>query len=232
MIKVYPSASRHQVDLGWLRSRPSFSFGQYFDPDNTAFSVMRVCNHDEIDAGRGFGPHPHSDMEVVSIVLKGQIKHEDNLGHAVVTPAGGVQRMTAGTGIVHAEYNASETEELSLLQLWFMPRERGLAPSFESKHYDPAKLRNALLPVVAPEGSEQVAMIHQELTIYLSQLDLGKQISFNQAPGRSVYLYVVEGQLQVNNIELDSGDTARITDSPALALEAKAPAFLMLIDLP
>ncbi|GIQ68820.1 pirin family protein [Xylanibacillus composti] len=232
MVKVYPSASRQVVDLGWLRSRPSFSFGQYFDPDNTAFSVMRVCNHDEISGGRGFGPHPHSDMEVVTIVLSGQIKHEDNLGNAVVTPAGGVQRMTAGTGIVHAEYNASETEELSLLQLWFMPRERGLAPSFESKHYDPDKLTNALLPVVSSEGSEQVAMIHQDMTIYLSRLEPGKRLGFKQAPGRSAYLYVMEGQLLVNGTGLAEGDTARITDTPALELEASGPSFLMLIDLP
>ncbi len=232
MIKVYPSAERHQVDLGWLRSRPSFSFGQYFDPANTAFSVMRVCNHDEIDGGRGFGPHPHSDMEVVTIVLSGQIKHEDNLGNAVVTEAGGVQRMTAGTGIVHAEYNASATEPLNLLQLWFMPRERGLAPSFEAKRYDESKLANAWLPVVAPEGSEQAAKIHQDMTIYMSRLDAGKQLSFEQKAGRSAYLYVIEGQLQVNNSSLANGDTARITDTPRLELAANAPTHLMLIDLP
>ena len=122
MIRVFPADSRYQADHGWLRSSFSFSFADYYDPHNMSFGVIRVCNDDEIAPGRGFGPHPHSEMEIVTVVLDGSVMHKDNLGNTQMTSAGEVQRMTAGTGIVHAEYNASETEPLSLLQLWFMPQ--------------------------------------------------------------------------------------------------------------
>lgn len=232
MIQVYPAESRYVVDLGWLRSRPSFSFGEYFDPDNTSFGVMRVCNDDEVAAGRGFGPHPHSDMEIVTIVLSGAIKHEDNLGNVAVTPAGEIQRMTAGSGMIHAEYNASEIEELKLLQLWFMPSERGLTPSYETSSYDPQRMVNTLLPVVSRTGSDQVAAIHQDMTIYLSRLEKDKVISFQQEEGRRVFLFVIEGRLTVEGIPLGTRDTARIEALSKITIAADEEAFFMLIDLP
>src|SRR5258708_7511899 len=165
MIEVFPAESRHQVDLGWLKAKMSFSFGEYFDPNNTAFGVMRVCNYDEVAPGIGFGPHPHNDMEIVTLVLEGSVRHEDNLGNIKVTSVGEIQRMTAGSGIIHAEYNASETEKLRALQLWFMPNERGMTPSFVIGSFDPNKLNNVLLPVIDPNGSEQIVKIHQDLTL-------------------------------------------------------------------
>ena len=142
MIQVFPAHTRNTTDLGWLKSHKNFSFGDYFDEDNVGFGVMRVCNDDDIAAGRGFGPHPHSDMEIVSIVLSGAIKHEDSLGHVAVTGVNGVQRMSAGSGVIHAEYNASDTEPMSLFQLWFMPSKRGLEPSFENVTYEPEAMIN------------------------------------------------------------------------------------------
>ncbi len=232
MFKLYPAHERHTVDMGWVKSSASFSFGAYYDPDNTAFSVMRVCNDDEISAGRGFGPHPHSDMEVVTIVLEGQIRHVDHLGNDVITAAGGVQRMSAGTGIVHAEYNGSDTEPLRSLQLWFMPRVRGLEPSFETITYSIEALNNSLLAVVTPEGSAHTAKIHQDMTIYLSKLETGRSLSFEQRAGRSMYLFLLEGSLQANDRVLERRDTARIMHTQSLVMEASEDAFFMLIDLP
>nr|WP_289139007.1 pirin family protein [uncultured Brevibacillus sp.] len=137
-----------------------------------------------------FGPHPHSDMEIVTVVLRGAIKHEDNLGNVEVTSAGEVQRMSAGSGIIHAEYNASETDDLNFLQLWFMPSERGVTPSFETKRYDAQGLQNQLLPVVSPMGGKKIAAIHQDMTIYLSRLEAAKTLSFSQKEDRRTFLFV------------------------------------------
>ncbi|QGQ97250.1 pirin family protein [Paenibacillus psychroresistens] len=232
MIEVFPAESRYQKDLGWLKVKLSFSFGDYFDPNNTAFGVMRVCNDDEVAAGLGFGPHPHSDMEIVTVVLAGAVRHEDNLGNIKVTSVGEVQRMTAGSGIIHAEYNDSATEKLHALQLWFMPNELGLKPSFEISGYDLADLHNALLPILDPIGSEHTVKIHQDMTLYLSRLDKGKELSFQQAEGRRIFIFTIEGSLTVNESKLDEGDTARIESQSHLSIRAEEAAFLMLIDLP
>lgn len=232
MIQVFPAESRFKVDQGWMRSRLSFSFGSYFDANNTSFGVMRVCNDDEVDPGKGFGAHPHSDMEIVTVVLEGTIRHEDNLGNSEVAKVGEIQRMTAGYGTVHAEYNASDIESMRILQLWFMPNERGLVPSYETSRYELAKLNNALLPIVDPQGSEHTAKIHQDLTLYLSKLDAGKELVFEQAEGRRIFLFVIEGSINVNETRLGKRDTARIESLSELTIAAEENAFLMLIDLP
>ncbi|MEW9700865.1 pirin family protein [Paenibacillus sp. SI8] len=232
MIQIFPAATRSTTDLGWLTSHRSFSFGDYFDEANTSFGVMRVCNDDDIAAGRGFGPHPHSDMEIVSIVLSGAIKHEDSLGHVAVTGSNGVQRMSAGSGVIHAEYNASETEPLSLLQLWFMPAKRGQEPSFENVSYQPEAMRNELLPVVTPEGSEYAAKIHQDMSIFLSKLEAGKQLDFQQGDNRRLFLFVVAGKLSANNTLLETKDSARMENEAKVAFTAIEDTHFMLIDLP
>lgn len=232
MIKLFKAESRYQVDQEWLSSRFSFSFGEYFDPNNTAFGVMRVCNDDEVAPGRGFGPHPHSDMEIVSVILSGAIRHEDNLGNSEIISAGEVQRMSAGSGIIHAEYNASTIEPLKILQLWFMPTERGLIPSYETLRYKPEKLKNALLPVVDPMGSKQTAKIHQDMTLYLSKLEKGQELAYQQEEGRRIFLFVIEGNIVVNEVHMGTRDTARIESQSSLNIKAEEDAFLMLIDLP
>ncbi|BFT71053.1 pirin family protein [Paenibacillus sp. P36] len=232
MIQIYAAENRYQVNLGWLQSRLSFSFGEYYDPNNTDFGVMRVCNDDVVAPGRGFGAHPHSDMEIVTIVLEGAVQHSDNLGNSEITSAGEVQRMSAGTGIVHAEFNASKTKSTRFLQLWFEPNELGLFPTYETRRYDAEQLRNALLPVVTPEGSEQAVMINQDLKLYLSRLDQGSTLSFEQKEGRRAFMFAIEGQVTVSGKQLSAGDTARIESESNLMIEAEKDAFFMLIDLP
>jgi redox-sensitive bicupin YhaK (pirin superfamily) len=233
MIQVYPAASRYSFDHGWLRGNFSFTFGDYYDPENTSFGPMRVCNDDFIAAGRGFGAHPHSDMEIVSIVLNGELRHEDNLGNVAVTSFGEVQRMSAGMGAIHTENNPSTTEELDLLQLWFMPLVKGTLPSYEVSRFHPEELAGRLLPVVSQHGSAQAARINQDMTIYLAKLDGQQTITFSQDEGRRVFVFVIEGELSINdNTVLYPRDTARITEQRQLELTAQAPVFFMLIDLP
>lgn len=232
MIKILPAAQRHESDLGWLRSRPLYSFGSYQNPERSGFSVLRVCNDDRLTPGRGFGAHPHSDMEIVSIVLEGRIRHEDNMGNRVTTGFGEVQRMSAGSGVIHTEFNASDDEELRLLQLWFMPRERGLAPSYEAGAFSVEGLRNALLPVVSSNPGNGAVSIGQDMVIYLSKLEAGRSLEYTAVKGRSLFLYVIEGELEAAGASLNEGDAAELNDFPEIKLNAAIDAFLMLIDLP
>lgn len=233
MIQVYPAESAHHFDRGWLKGTHSFSFGDYYDPGNTAFGPMRVCNDDIIAPGRGFGAHPHSDMEIVSIVLSGRLRHEDNLGNVAETTFGGIQRMSAGTGAIHTEHNPSDTEPVRLLQLWFMPKTRGTAPSYATGRFDPAKLDGRLLPVVSANASVEVVDIAQDMTIYLGRLNAGAELDYEQQPGRRIYIYLIEGQLKLSgNAHLHPGDAARIEGVSKLTLAADEDIFVMLIDLP
>ncbi|MNB97284.1 Quercetin 2,3-dioxygenase [compost metagenome] len=233
MIKVYSAASAHQFDHGWLKGSHSFSFGDFYDPDNTAFGPMRVCNDDTIAPGRGFGAHPHSDMEIVSIVLSGRLRHEDNLGNVAETEFGGVQRMSAGTGAIHTEHNPSDAEPVRLLQLWFMPRNRGTAPSYTTGRFDPAKLEGRLLPVVAPEHGPEIVDIAQDMTIYLGRAVSGQELAFRQEAGRRCFIYLIEGRLQLPDQQvLQPGDSARIEGVHELLLAAEEDILVMVIDLP
>ncbi len=233
MIKVYPAETAHQFDHGWLKGSHSFSFGDFYDPDNTAFGPMRVCNDDTISPGRGFGAHPHSDMEIISIVLSGRLRHEDNLGNVAETTFGGIQRMSAGTGAIHTEHNPSDSEPVRLLQLWFMPRTRGTAPSYTTGRFDPAKLEGRLLPVVAAERTAEIVDIAQDMTIYLGRAGAGQELNFQQAPGRRVFIYLIEGQLKLpDNQVLLPGDSVRIEEWSELLLAAEADTLVMVIDLP
>ncbi|WP_068773489.1 pirin family protein [Paenibacillus sp. FJAT-26967] len=233
MILHYPAASRFSTDLGWLVSHFSFSFGEYYDPENSRFGPMRVLNDDYVQGGRGFGAHPHREMEIVSIVLEGQLEHQDSTGHRAITTFGGVQRMTAGTGIIHSEVNPGK-EEVCLLQMWFDPEERGLAPSYETTEFNPAEMKNHLLPVVSKaQTGPNIASIHQDLTLYLSDLDPGRKLSFEQSEGRRIFFMVLEGKVTLNGVnELNRRDSARITDTASLIIESSAGARIMLIDLP
>jgi redox-sensitive bicupin YhaK (pirin superfamily) len=234
MIKVYPAESRYHADYGWLKTYHSFSFGDYYDPNNVQFGPLRVLNDDFVAPLRGFGAHPHREMEIVSIVLKGYLKHEDSAGHTATTTFGGVQRMSAGTGIIHSEVNPSATEEVNFLQLWFLPEINGLTPSYERTTFDVEKMKNALLPIVAKHPSSPgIAHIHQDLTIYLSDLEAGKGLTFMQREGRKIFLFVIEGELTLNGeTTLHKRDSARITETPTLGLASKQGARFMLIDLP
>ncbi|SMO78065.1 pirin family protein [Melghirimyces algeriensis] len=233
MINIYPAETRYTADHGWLKTSHSFSFADYYDPNNMNFGPLRVLNDDFIAPGKGFGAHPHRDMEIVSIVIKGELKHEDNTGGSGIIRPGEIQRMTAGTGIIHSEYNPSSTEEVNLLQLWFLPEKKGLTPSYEQIAYDRNALRNQLLPVVSNRvQAKDVALIHQDLTLYLSELDKNHALTFHQETNRKTFLFVMEGDVTVNKHRLKKRDSARITDITELTIEAHSNAQLMLIDLP
>ncbi len=233
MIKIYPEESRHTNDHGWLQSNFSFSFADYYDPNNLNFGPLRVFNDDIVQPSMGFGTHPHRDMEIVSIVLEGQLQHGDSTGNTEVILPGQVQRMTAGTGILHSEKNPSPTEPVNFLQLWFLPERNGLEPSYETTSYDVAAMKNSLVPVVShTKTSECVAKIHQDLTLYLSELEQGNRLAFSQEAGRRIYLFVIEGTLSVGDKSLGKRDAARITDLHELELATESGAKFMLIDLP
>lgn len=234
MITVYPASSRYTADHGWLKSHFSFSFAEYYDPENMSFGPMRVLNDDVVKPQRGFGAHPHREMEIVSIVLSGFLQHEDSAGHKATTTFGGIQRMSAGTGIVHSEVNPSAEEDVNLLQLWFEPDQPRLTPSYEQTSFDPERMKNSLLPIVSKEPvSSETALIHQDLTIYLSDLEKAKKIVFTQKEGRRIFLFVIDGEITVNgSTVLNKRDSARITETPEVQLETKTGARFMLIDLP
>lgn len=232
MIKVYPASSRYHASHGWLESYFSFSFAEYYDPDNLFFGPMRVLNDDYIAGHKGFGMHPHREMEIVTIVLKGQLEHRDSIGNTAITRFGEIQRMSAGRGIMHSEINPSE-EELNLLQMWFLPEEENLTPSYETSKFDPKKMVNTLLPVVSKHEYENTARIHQDMTIYLSELDAGQTIDFVQEKGRRIFLFVLEGSVKLNDdTVLDRRDSARITEVHELSIYSSKGAKFMLIDLP
>ena len=234
MINVYPAAGRFSADHGWLQSNFSFSFAEYRDPDNMHFGPLRVFNDDFVAPLKGFGSHPHKEMEIVSVVLKGELQHQDSTGNREVLRRGEVQRMTAGTGIVHSEMNPSAEEEANFLQLWFMPGEQGLQPSYEQIAYDLSAMKNRLLPVVSnTTHADKTAFIHQDLTLYLSELEAGQALTFRQEAGRRIYLFVIEGDLTLNEEQpLGKRDAARISGEEELSLQTAAGASFMLIDLP
>ena len=233
MINVFKKEDGHSASNDWVESHFSFSFGNYYDSDNVRFGPMRVLNDDTIQPNKGFGIHPHREAEVVSIAITGQLKHEDSLGNSGVIEFGQVQRMTAGTGILHSEINPSETEPGRFLQLWFFPDTKQLPPSYEDVKFDVKQLTNQLLPVVAPSASTGVAMIHQDVTIYLSKLEQGKSLDFNQEEDRRILVYVISGAAYLNNEHLiGKQDSARITNLSSLDIKAEEDCFFMLIDLP
>lgn len=234
VIKVYPAHSRYSANHGWLQSNFSFSFAEYYDPDNLSFGPLRVFNDDYVEPSKGFGAHPHREMEIISIVLKGYLRHQDSAGNEATTTYGQIQRMSAGTGIVHSEMNPSDTEEVNFLQLWFLPDTQGLEPTYEHISFDLDQMKNALLPVVAKNpSSEKVAKIHQDLTLYMSELEGGNRITFEQPEGRRIYIFVIEGHLTLNgDTTLGKRDSARITDTSKLGLTSDSGSTFLLIDLP
>lgn len=233
MIHVHPAESRYSADHGWLKSNFSFSFADYYDPNNLNFGSLRVFNDDVVQPNKGFGSHPHREMEIVSIVLKGKLKHEDSAGNTATSTFGEIQRMSAGTGIIHSEVNPSEDEEVHFLQLWFLPNEQGLTPEYEHTSFDLQKMKNRLLPVVSHKPSDGVATIHQDMTMYLSELEANEKLLFTQEDGRRIYVFVIDGNLTLNDgTKLNKRDAARITEHSSLEITSNSGATFMLIDLP
>lgn len=232
MIKVITSGERHHADMGWLSTYWHFSFAEYYDPANMNWGALRVFNDDVIRPGRGFGAHPHRDMEIVTYVLEGELEHRDNRGNTGVVHPGEVQVMSAGTGIFHSEYNHAKDRPVHLLQIWILPRTKGRQPRWEQRRFAAAERRGILLPVVSAGDLPGTLAIDQDAAIYVSALPAGQGVLHRSRPGRKAYLFVIGGALTVNGTPLGPGDQARIADEPELGLAATQDAELILLDLP
>ena len=218
MLSIRRSAERGHAEHGWLDSHHTFSFADYHDPRFMGFRSLRVINEDRVVAGEGFGTHGHRDMEIISIVLEGAIAHKDSIGTGAVLTPGEVQRMTAGTGVQHSEFNASNTEPLHFLQIWIMPDKRGLAPSYEQRRFDPAAREGKLQLVASPDKADGSLEIHQDARVYLGHLDAGQKLEHALAPGRAAWVQVIDGELSLNGQALKTGDGAAIEDEAKLSL--------------
>ncbi|MBL0386879.1 pirin family protein [Tumebacillus sp. ITR2] len=232
MIQLIRAQERYTASHGWLTSRFSFSFAEYYDPQNVRFGVLRVFNDDTVQAGEGFGRHPHADMEIMTYVIDGALEHQDSMGNIGVLRPGEVQRMTAGTGVYHSEYNHSKTEPVHFLQLWFLPNKQGLTPSWEQAEFTKEQQRNTLLPVVSGRGVEGAMHMNQDVTVFLSNLEKGLTLTHTaDDANRLFYVFVIRGILDLNGELMHEGDAARISDVPTLTLSSPDGAEFMLIDL-
>jgi redox-sensitive bicupin YhaK (pirin superfamily) len=232
MIQVITSEERHRENIGWLDTRWHFSFSNYFDPENESWGALRVFNDDVIQPGKGFDMHSHRDMEIVTYVLSGELEHRDSLGHRGVIHPGEVQVMSAGRGIRHSEYNASNTEPLHLLQLWIFPRRKGLEPRWEQRVFPAEERSGRLLPVVTGGDVPGSLSIDQDASIYISRLAPGEKVAHTSRPGRKAYLFVISGEVKLGGRKLSAGDQGRMADQPEFAIEGVSDAEMILLDLP
>lgn len=232
MIKLRKSEERGHANHGWLDSYHSFSFSRYYDPEHMQYSVLRVINEDVVAPDMGFGMHPHRDMEIVTYMLSGQLRHMDNLGNGSVIRAGDVQRMTAGTGIVHSEFNASSEESAHLLQIWLLPERNDLQPGYEEKHFDPSEKWNQWRLIASRDAREGSLLIHQDVSLFATVLEQGKSLSYELAAERSAYLQVARGRIDLNGEVLLAGDAAKIEGQQLIELQAFEDAEMLLFDLP
>jgi len=231
MLTLRPAKERGHFDHGWLDTYHSFSFSEYHDPAHMGFRSLRVLNEDRVDPKAGFPPHSHRDMEIITYVLAGALGHKDSMGNGSVIRPGDVQRMSAGTGVTHSEYNGSEKEPVHLLQIWILPEQRGIAPGYEEKKFSPDEKRGRLRLIASRDAAEGSVTIHQDARVYASLLDAGQTVRHPLAPGRGAWLHLVSGAATVNGTALTTGDGAAIENERALELHAGEPTELLLFDL-
>jgi redox-sensitive bicupin YhaK (pirin superfamily) len=231
MITLRKSDERGHADHGWLRSWHSFSFADYHDPAHMGWGNLRVINEDLIAPGTGFGTHGHRDMEIVTYVLDGALAHKDSLGNGATITPGEVQRMSAGTGVLHSEFNHERERTTHLLQIWILPSRRGIAPGYEQKRYADADKRGRLRPVAAPDGRDGAVTIHADAALHAGLFDGDEAATLPLAPGRLGYVHVARGELEVNGQRLHAGDAALLRDEPAVALAHGRDAEVLVFDL-
>ncbi len=232
MIQVRRSEERGHADHGWLDSRHTFSFADYYDPDYMGYGPLRVINEDRVEPAAGFPTHGHRDMEIISYVLDGALEHKDSLGTGSVIRPGDVQRMSAGTGVRHSEFNASKTEPVHFLQIWIEPDARGIAPGYEQKHFEPADLTGRMRLIASPDGVEGSVRIQQDARVYAAKLGSGDGVSHRLAPGRRAYVQVARGEAVVNGQKLSAGDGAAVEDEAEIKLASPSTAEVLVFDLP
>jgi hypothetical protein len=231
MIQIRKAADRGHADHGWLDTYHTFSFSTYQDPGHVRFRALRVMNEDRVAPGQGFGTHPHRDMEIVTYVLEGALEHKDSMGNGEVLRPGEFQRMSAGTGITHSEFNPSATEPVHLYQIWLFPETKGIEPSYEQKRFAEKGRRNQLQLVASPDAADGSLLIHQDARIFLANIDAGEQIEHAIAEGRHVWLQVLRGSVVINGHELATSDGAAVSDETSLTIQATNAAEIMLFDL-
>jgi quercetin 2,3-dioxygenase len=238
MITVRPSGERGHANHGWLDTFHTFSFADYHDPAHMGFRALRVINEDRVQAGRGFPTHPHADMEIVTFVLAGALAHADSMGTGSTIRPGDVQRMSAGTGVTHSEYNASRTEAVHLLQIWILPERRGLRPEYEQKAFPETERRGRLRLIVSRDAAEGSVTVHQDVRVYATLLAPGEQVTHTLAPGRYAWVQVAGGGVRLNGTALVAGDGAAVANETQLELVGEPPgaggdeyAELLLFDL-
>lgn len=232
MHAIRRSQDRGHFSLDWLNSRHSFSFGQYYDPRFMGFGPLRVINEDIIKGGSGFSAHPHENMEILSYVIKGGLYHKDSKGnHALIQP-GDIQRMTAGTGIIHSEHNSSETEDTHFLQIWIMPDAKGLAPGYEQRTYPAVDRQNQMKLVGSRDGRGGSVTIHQDVSLYASLLDAGVALSQPIGPGRGLWMQLIKGVVDIGGVRITAGDALAVRDQNYLDIQGVEPAEILVIDVP
>lgn len=232
MLTIRRSAERGYADRGWLKAYHSFSFASYYDPTNLGFGPLRVINEDRFGPGRGFGMHPHENMEIITYVLSGALAHEDDTGGKGVLKPGDIQRMSAGTGVFHSEYNASPTEWLHLFQIWIEPNVLEAAPRYEERSLTDDDKRGKWAVLVSGTGRDGAMHIHQDAELLATLLEPGETRSHSLAAGRRTYVHVVQGEVSVNGEVLQTGDAARLEDESAVTLVASTASEVLLFDLP
>lgn len=228
---IRPAAERGTAEFGWLHSKHSFSFGHYHDPAHMGFGALRVINEDRVEPGAGFDTHGHRDMEIVSYVLDGALEHRDSIGTGSVIRPGEVQRMSAGTGILHSEFNPSDSAQVHFLQIWIIPERAGIAPGYEQKEFPAAERQGRLRLVAARDGRDGALTIHQDVDLYAALLATGDNVDFTLRDGRQAWLQVARGGLTVNGAALAAGDGLGITETGTLAIAAGEAAEFLLFDL-
>ena len=231
MISMRRAADRGHANHGWLDSHHTFSFADYYDPREMGFGPLRVINEDRVQAGKGFGTHPHRDMEIISYVLEGELAHKDSLGTGSVIRPGDVQRMSAGTGVLHSEFNQSSDALVHFLQIWIEPNRRGVKPSYEQKTFALEDKRGRLRLVASPDGAEGSVTIHQDVRVYATVLVEAESVSHRLEEGRRAYVHVARGSVVLNGQTLGPGDGAKVTDETELTLTGARDAEVLLFDM-
>jgi len=231
MITLRKAQDRGHAEHGWLDSWHTFSFADYHDAQHMGFRSLRVINEDRVAPGKGFPTHSHRDMEIVTYVLDGALEHRDSMGNGSVMKSGDVQRMTAGSGVGHSEFNASRTEPVHFLQIWLLPERRNLEPGYEQKSFSKSDLQGKLRVVASREGASGSVLVHQDVTVLVGTFSAGEQEKYQLAPGRHAWLHVARGKLRVNGQDLDAGDALQVSDEAALELSGVKDAEVLLFDL-
>jgi redox-sensitive bicupin YhaK (pirin superfamily) len=231
MITIRPSNERGGGDYGWLNTHHTFSFDQYYNPKFMGFRSLRVINEDFVQPGHGFPMHPHRDMEIITYLLEGALEHKDSMGNGSIIRPGDGQRMSAGRGVRHSEANPSKSEAAHLLQIWILPNQRGLEPSYEQKEFPAEEKRGKLRLIAGPDGKDGSVIVHQDARLYVSLVSAGQQVQHDLAPGRYAWLQVAKGAVELNGKALAQGDGAAVSEESKLTIKGTQDAEILLFDL-